>query len=46
MVYFKYIIVNTLHKGDNKDADDDDNTTTTTLNNNNNNNLVSFHDTI
>jgi len=24
MVYFRYIIVNTLHKGDNKDDDDDD----------------------
>jgi hypothetical protein len=37
MVCFRYIIVNTLHEGDNKDdaADDDDN------NNNNNNNT--FH---
>ena len=34
MVCFRYIIVNTLHKGDNKD-DDDDTTTTTTTNNNN-----------
>ena len=25
MVYFRYINVNTLHKGDNKDDDDDDN---------------------
>ena len=25
MVCFKYITVNTLHKGDNKDDDDDDN---------------------
>jgi hypothetical protein len=25
MVCFRYIIVNTLHKGDNKDDDDDDN---------------------
>ena len=33
MVYFRYIIVNTLHKGDNKDDDDDDDD-----NNNNNNN--------
>jgi len=36
MVCFRYIIVNTLHEGDNKyddDDDDDDN------NNNNNNNL-------
>jgi hypothetical protein len=24
MVSFRYIIVNTLHKGDNKDDDDDD----------------------
>jgi hypothetical protein len=24
MVCFRYIIVNTLHKGDNKDKDDDD----------------------
>jgi len=24
MVYFRYMIVNTLHKGDNKDDDDDD----------------------
>jgi len=32
MVCFKNTIVNTLHKGDNKDDDDDDN------NNNNNNN--------
>ena len=24
MVSFRYIIVNTLHKGDNKDVDDDD----------------------
>jgi hypothetical protein len=24
MVYFRYIIINTLHKGDNKDDDDDD----------------------
>ena len=32
MVCFRYIIVNTLHKGDNKDYDDDDD-------NNNNNNL-------
>ena len=32
MVCFRYIIVNTLQKGDNKDDDDDDD------NNNNNNN--------
>jgi len=41
MVCFMYIIVNTLHKGDNRDDDDVDDTTTT-----NNYNLVSFHDTI
>ena len=34
MVYFRYIIVNTLHKGDNNDEDDNDDN-----NNNNNNNL-------
>jgi hypothetical protein len=34
MVCFRYIIVNTLHKGDD---DDDDNTNTNTNNNNNNN---------
>jgi hypothetical protein len=34
MVCFRYIIVNTLHKGDKKDDDDDDN------NNNNNNNRM------
>jgi hypothetical protein len=33
MVCFSYIIVNTMHKGDNKDDDDDDDD-----NNNNNNN--------
>jgi hypothetical protein len=36
MVYFRYIIVNTLHKGENKDNDDDNN------NNNNNNNNTKF----
>jgi len=51
MVCFRYIIVNTLHKVDNKDDDDDDDdtdtttitittTTTTTTTNNNNNNKV------
>jgi len=35
MVCCKYIIVNTLHKGDNKDDDDDDD------NNNNNNKYLS-----
>jgi hypothetical protein len=33
MVCFRYLIVNTLHTGDNKDDDDDDDD-----NNNNNNN--------
>ena len=36
MVCFRYIIVNTLHKGDNKDDDDDDDDD----NNNNNNNHI------
>ena len=49
MVCFRYIIVNTLHKVDNKDDDDTDTTTitittttttTTTTNNNNNINKV------
>jgi len=35
MVCFRRIIVNTLHKGDNKDEDDDDNDN----NNNNNSNI-------
>jgi hypothetical protein len=35
MVSFRYIIVNTLHKGDNKD---DDNNNINNNNNNNNNN--------
>jgi len=35
MVCFRYIILNTLHKGDNKDEDDDDDDS----NNNNNNNV-------
>jgi hypothetical protein len=35
MACFKYIIVNTLHKGDNKDDDDDDDDD----DNNNNNNI-------
>jgi len=33
MVFFRYITVNILHKGDRKDDDDDDD------NNNNNNNV-------
>ena len=36
MICFRYIIVNTLHRGDNKDDDDDDDDD----NNNNNNNTV------
>jgi len=36
MVWFRYVIVNTLHEGDNKDDDDGDNNN----NNNNNNNNV------
>jgi hypothetical protein len=35
MVCFRYIIVHTLHKGDNKDEDNDDDN-----NNNNNNNCI------
>jgi len=38
MVCFKYIIVNNLHTGDNKDDDDDDNDNDNNNNNNNNNN--------
>ena len=38
MVCYRYIIVNTLHKGGNMDDDDDDND-----NNNNNNSLHMFH---
>ena len=37
MVWFRYIIANTLHKGDNKDNDDDDDD-----DNNNNNNKGSM----
>jgi len=40
MVCFRYVIVNTLHKGDNKDDDDDDDD-----NNNNNNNNNTFKNT-
>jgi hypothetical protein len=36
MVYLRYVIVNTLHIGDNKDDDDDDN-------NNNNNALTGVY---
>ena len=35
MVCFRHIIINSLHKGDNKNDDDDDN--------NNNNNNKSYH---
>jgi hypothetical protein len=38
MVCFRYIIVNTLHKGDNKDDEDDDDDDDDDNNNNNNNN--------
>jgi len=38
MVCFRYIIVNTLHKGDNKDNDDD----SSSNNNNNNNNTFMY----
>ena len=38
MVYFRYIIVNTLHKGDNNDEDDNDDDDNNNNNNNNNNN--------
>jgi hypothetical protein len=37
MVCFRYILVNTLHKGDNKDDDDDDDYDGDNNNNNNNN---------
>ena len=37
MVCFRYIIVNTLRKGDNKDDDDDDDDDDSNNNNNNNN---------
>ena len=40
MVCFKYIIVNTLYKGDNKDDDDDDDNDDDNDNNNNNNKPV------
>jgi hypothetical protein len=37
MVCFRYIIVNTLHKGDNKDDDDDDDDDDDNNSNNSNN---------
>jgi hypothetical protein len=40
MVCFRYIIVNTLHKGNKKDDDDDDNDNDNNNNNNNNNNPI------
>ena len=45
MVGFRYIIINTLHKGDKKDGDDDENDNDDDNNNNNNNNLdiMSLH---
>jgi len=36
MFFFRYIIVNTLHKGDNKDDNDDDDDDDDDNNNNNN----------
>jgi hypothetical protein len=40
MVCFRYIIVNILHKVDNKDDDDNDNDNDNNNNNNNNNNCM------
>ena len=40
MVCFRYIIVNTLHKSDNKDDDDDDDDNNNNNNNNNSNWLM------
>jgi len=45
MVCFRHIIVNTLHKGDNKYEDDDDNNTNNNNNNNNNNFLKYLENT-
>jgi hypothetical protein len=42
MVCFRYIIVNTLHKGEKDDDDDDDDNDNDNDNNNNNNNAVQF----
>ena len=36
MICFRYIIVNTLFKGENKDFEDDDNNNNNSNNNNNN----------
>jgi hypothetical protein len=41
MVCFRYVIVHTLHKGDNKDDNDDD-TNNNNNNNNNNNKYVAY----
>ena len=38
MVCFRYVILNSLHKGGNKDDEDDDNDDDDDNNNNNNNN--------
>jgi len=40
MICFRYIFVNTLHKGDNIDDDDDDDGGDDNSNNNNNNNNI------
>ena len=39
LVCFRYIIVNTVHQGDNKDDDDDDDDDDNNNNNNNNNGI-------
>jgi hypothetical protein len=41
MVCFRYIIVNTLHRGDTKDGDDDVDDDDNNNNNNNNNKAIS-----
>jgi hypothetical protein len=44
MACFRYINVNTLHKGENKDDnDDDDDDDDNTTNNNNNNNTLLYY---
>ena len=43
MVCFRYVIVNTLSKGDNKDDDDDDDDNNNNNNNNDNNNTYCTH---
>jgi hypothetical protein len=42
MVCFRHIIVNTLHKGDNKDDDDDDDDNDDNKNNNNSINIITI----